>query len=831
MEPFEKFVCSTAGDGSLNSLPTHSDWTRMGQDDHFAQFYEADSFLLSSLNGYVRRGLKANEAVVVIATKSHRDKLDAMLEDDGIDVVVSSAAGQYVALDAAETLSKFLVDGKPDAKRFEEVVGTLIRRAGEGRSHVRAFGEMVALLWSDGKYNEALSLEALWNKLQKSHAFSLFCGYPINSLKGEFDYEPLGLVCAEHSRIIPAESYVSLANPDDRMKAVIRLQQQANTLQAEIAERQRVEQSLRAVKEELEIQIKDLRRLHEMSSSLTSTLDMDSVLHEVLRAAMAVQAADQGLLLLADDRGDRLNVAIQFGFDDDFLKKIEQIPMEASACGTAFQKRQRIVIEDVEVDLRTADYRDAAIKAGFRACHSTPLITRGGNIVGVLSVYFKYPRVPSDRETRLLDLYARMAADIIENAALHQRVQDELTHREHLLSREQIARAEAESANRMKDEFLATVSHELRTPLNAIIGWAHMLRSGRLDNPTVLRAAETIERNAKSQAQLVEDILDVSRVITGQLRLNTAAVDLSEVINASIDSVQLAAESKDIQLEVTLAPSARHTIGDAGRLQQVVWNLLSNAIKFTPNGGCVEVRLERAGSNVKISVSDSGQGIEGEFLPLIFDRFSQADGTTTRRHGGLGLGLAIVRHLVELHGGTVNADSEGQGKGSTFTVLLPLAMAPPRTSSQKRVQSRSLKEEAQPQELPKLTNVNVLLIDDDPDSLHVLSVMVCECGATVEAVRSAAEALELLDWYKPTVIVSDIAMPEEDGYSLIAKVRSKDAQNGTLTPAVALTSYVRVEDRARALAAGFNMFVPKPVQPQELLTAIANLIESSSASV
>ena len=236
---------------------------------------------------------------------------------------------------------------------------------------------------------------------------------------------------------------------------------------------------------------------------------------------------------------------------------------------------------------------------------------------------------------------------------------------------EQMARAEAETANRMKDEFLATVSHELRTPLNAIIGWSHLLRSGSLDEATASRAMETIDRNAKAQAQLIEDILDVSRMITGKLRLNNEPVDIASVINAAIDSVQLAVDSKNIELEVTLDPSARHTLGDSSRLQQVVWNLLANAIKFTPSGGRIEVKVERAGRNLKIRVSDSGQGIDPDFLPFIFERFRQADGTTTRQHGGLGLGLAIVRHLVELHGGTIKAESAGEGKGSTFIIKLP----------------------------------------------------------------------------------------------------------------------------------------------------------------
>jgi signal transduction histidine kinase/CheY-like chemotaxis protein len=553
---------------------------------------------------------------------------------------------------------------------------------------------------------------------------------------------------------------------------------------------------------------------------------MESMLREVLRAALNVQGTDMGLLSLCEAGQDGLSLKVQSGFDEEFLKALEMVPPGEGSCGTCYEQRRRVVIEDVEVDTVFADYREAARRAGFRACHSTPLITGSGNIIGVLSVHFRQPHRPSNRETRLIDLYARMAADMIENARLHRQMQQELREREELLVRELAARAEAETANRMKDEFLATVSHELRTPLNVIIGWSHMLRHDHLDEATMAHAFETIERNAQSQAQLIEDILDVSRVITGKLLLNIGPVDVAAVINAAIDCVQLAADAKGIQLEVTLAPSARHISGDAGRLQQVVWNLLANAIKFTPAGGRVSVRLERAGRNAQIRVSDTGEGISADFLPFIFDRFRQADGTSTRRHGGLGLGLAIVRHLVELHGGTVHADSEGEGRGATFTISLPLADEP--TKKRRRVAANLLTKQAATAHidtLPSLEGLRVLLVDDDQDTLNMLAEILTGNRAAVQLASSAAEALEVLEWYKPDLLVSDLAMPDEDGYSLIAKVRALEANNGQQIPAVALTAYVRVEDRTRALAAGFNMFVPKPIEPVELLTAIANLAE------
>lgn len=650
INPINAPVLAELVQNNPEDLPFHfaprTDWSAMGDTEHFVQFYEADGFLLNSLSGFIGSALKAGDGAIVVATKAHRDGLDELLSANGLDVGTASKAGHYVSLDAAETLNRFMVDGSPEPNRFMEVIGGIVGQVSQGKPKVRAFGEMVALLWADGNYTGAIRLEELWNNLQKEYCFSLFCAYPMSEFVGEKFGTTLGSVCTTHSRVIPTESYVELANHDERLRAIIQLQQKARTLKSEIQQRERVEEELRAS-----------------------------------------------------------------------------------------------------------------------------------------------------------------------------------------LTREQIARAEAETANRMKDEFLATVSHELRTPLNAIIGWSHMLRAGTLDPATVTRAIETIDRNAKSQAQLVEDILDVSRVITGKLRLNMAPVDAAAIINAAIDSVQLAADSKDIELEVTLDPTARHMLGDASRLQQVVWNLLSNAIKFTPTGGHVEVRLKRVGVNGQIQVIDSGCGIDPDFLPHIFDRFRQADGTTTRRHGGLGLGLSIVRHLVELHGGTAQAFSVGENQGTTFTISLPLPATPP------RLRRRKIKPESvwtkplvksEPRRQPSLRDVNILLVDNDADTLKVLSVILTDSGAKVQTATSSVEALEVLEWYRPDVLVSDLAMPQEDGYSLIAKIRSLESSEIEQLPAVALTSHVRVEDRTRALSAGFNMFVPKPVEPLELINAIANLAETQS---
>ena len=639
-----------SSDQPLSLVPiSHPGAIRDGE--HFVQFYDNDYFLLDSITKYVSGGLQAGDACVVIATEWHRNALAANLIRRGLNVVNDGLGDRYFAYDAQETLARFLIDDVIDAQLFRKFVGEIVARAGRQGRHVRAFGEMVALLARQGNCKAAIQLEQLWNELQNQYKFALFCAYSLNTFSTE-NSKVLIDICRHHSQVIPAESYSVLTNAEERLRAIVMLQQKATALEKEIAERQKADQALQAVTD-------DLKRL---------------------------------------------------------------------------------------------------------------------------------------------------------------------------LISEQLARAEAEMANRMKDEFLATVSHELRTPLNAIIGWTHMLRIGKLDDEATDRAVETIERNAKSQAQLIEDILDVSRVITGKLQLQIGRVDAASIINAAIDSVQPAADSKEIQIVVTLDPAIRHISGDANRLQQVIWNLLANAIKFTPPKGQIKVSLTRKRGEAQITVTDTGKGIDAAFLPFIFDRFRQADSSITRSFGGLGLGLSIVRHLVELHGGTVEARSDGEGKGATFIITLPNSLPQQSEVHRARILKTS-RWQNQPQEREVLNasiaNQRILLVDDDDDTLNLLAEVLREQGAVVEVAGSVREAIDVLDRFEADVIVSDLAMPEDDGYSLIQAIRAREIGERKLAQAIALTALVRIEDRARALSAGFNMFLPKPVQPNELISAIGNLTASS----
>lgn len=423
-----------------------------------------------------------------------------------------------------------------------------------------------------------------------------------------------------------------------------------------------------------------------------------------------------------------------------------------------------------------------------------------GRIIGSIEVQSYEHDVYRPEHATAMSMAANLTAVAIENVRL--------------LKLERTAREAAEESNRLKDEFLATVSHELRTPLTAILGWSRLLEGGTLDDSVTQQAVETIWRNAKAQAQIVDDILDVSRIITGNLYLDLHPLEVAPVVENAINVVRPTADAKGIRIERYFDRTPALISGDANRLQQVIWNLLSNAVKFTENGGRVWVRVSQSAGVVEISVSDTGQGIKNEFLPYVFERFRQADSTTTRQHGGLGLGLAIARHLVEIHGGTIRAESPGVGRGATFTIRLPLL--------EKEARSTQGVDRNQVSPVPQLlSGVNVLLVDDDSDTLTLMTTALTRRHANVTAVSSAGEAIQAISRKRPDVLVSDIAMPDEDGYGLIEKVRLLENGAAPTIPAVAITAYAKEEDRERALSAGFQIYLAKPVELTELISVVA----------
>ncbi len=410
---------------------------------------------------------------------------------------------------------------------------------------------------------------------------------------------------------------------------------------------------------------------------------------------------------------------------------------------------------------------------------------------------------------------SKIARDVTEQKKAQERLQQ-------ALAEAQEAKRHAEEANRIKDDFLTTISHELRTPLTSIVGWVTMLRGGRLDEVMAHKALETIDRNVKAQAQLVEDLLDISRIVSGKMHIVPKPLNLSSIIHSAVDSVMPAAQAKGIRFQVVLDPSTGTVNGDPDRLQQVIWNLLSNAIKFTPAGGRVQIQMEGVKDQVEITVSDSGIGVTPEFLPHVFDRFAQEDSSGTRSYGGLGMGLSIVKYIAELHGGTIRAFSEGTGKGSSFTLALPLLQTAPNLSAGQHFKTELPRDVMS--ELPsELRGLKLLVVDDELDTCEMISAAFEQCGSRVTTATSASQALSQMAEYKPDILIADINMPQMDGYQLIQLIREREPENQGRIPAIALTALARIEDRGKALAAGYQMHVAKPVELNELYAVVSSL--------
>jgi PAS domain S-box-containing protein len=553
--------------------------------------------------------------------------------------------------------------------------------------------------------------------------------------------------------------------------------------------------------------------LAEASTLLSSSLDYEKTLEAVAHAAVPWVADWCGVDILGED-GEvrRLAVAHVDPAKVEWARELaERYPYDPDAPNgipEVLRTGRAELYEEIPDELLAAAAKDEEHlrimrEIGFNSAMVVPLAAHGRAFGAITFVTAESGRRYGPEDLAFAEDLARRAALAVENARLYRQAQE---------------------ANRIKDEFLATLSHELRTPLTAIFGWASMLAAGNLNEHEATRAIAAIERNARAQRQIVEDVLDVSRIITGKLRLEMRPVELRALVQDAVESVRPAAEAKGVYLSMLLAPDAGEVTADPDRLQQVMWNLLSNAVKFTTAGGRVEVELRRDGARNTLRVSDTGEGIAPEFLPHVFDRFRQADMGTTRQHGGLGLGLAIVRHLVELHGGEVTAESAGRGLGSTFTLSLPLRPVQREQESPKPPVTKTTAVTGAAG-AASLAGVRVLLVEDEDDARAMLKALLEGCGASVEAVGSAAAAWQTLERGGCDVLLSDIGMPGEDGYSLIGRVRGHGVSSVAETPAVALTAYARDDDRARSLAAGFDAYLPKPVEPAELLEVLAGLVK------
>ena len=558
-----------------------------------------------------------------------------------------------------------------------------------------------------------------------------------------------------------------------------------------------------------------LEAVNRTSQAISAELDVEKLLQRVIDAATHLTGAKVGAFAYSnavDEHGESDTLFALSGAPRETFASFPLLP-NAGLSGPPFRGDTIVRLDDVRQDPRCAkddSYRGTpAGHVPVRSYLAVPVVLRTGEVLGGL--FFGHPDVAvfTEGDERIVAGLAGQVAVAIDNARLYEA--------------ERRARMTAEAANRAKDAFLATVSHELRTPLSPILTWTRMLKTGALDDEKVRRALDTIDRCARAQAQLIEDLLDISRIVAGKLRLDVRPVRLGPIIDAAVEVVKPAADAKGVGLEVILDTDVGQVSGDGERLQQVMWNLLSNAVKFTPKGGRVTVGLKRIDSHVEVAVRDTGKGIGRDFLPHAFDRFQQADTGPSRPHGGLGLGLAIVRHIVEAHGGTVHAESRGEECGSIFTVRLPL-LVPRSADEAERPHSTALRVNVH--DYPSLAGLQVVLVDDEPDSSEAVRELLSSCGADVRVAASAEEARDVLWRRKADLLVTDVGMPGEDGYAFIANLRAQDGDVARM-PAVALTAYASRDDKIRLLAAGFQAHVAKPVDPVELLGVLASIARRS----
>ena len=553
-------------------------------------------------------------------------------------------------------------------------------------------------------------------------------------------------------------------------------------------------------------------RLQAVTAALSESLTPTQVAEVITEQSITVLNASSAMVVIVSESGTELEIVHHVGYQQDIVQEWHRFPI-TTAVPLAEAVRTGEPIWEESTQERIARYPHLAqnyAELNYAAWISLPLMVEGRAVGGISINFTQFSPLSKDDRAFMLAL-AQQCAQAIARAQLYEA--------------EQRARASAETANRIKDEFLAVLSHELRSPLNPILGWTKLLRTRKFDEQTTNRALETIERNALLQTQLIEDLLDVSRILRGKMMLNVAPLNLATTIEAALETVKLAAESKGIQIQTIFPPNVGLVSGDSTRLQQVIWNLLSNAVKFTPKGGRVEVRLEQNASYAQLIVSDTGKGIAPEFLPYVFDYFRQEDGKTTRQFGGLGLGLAIVRHFVELHGGTVQASSLGEGKGATFAVKLPLSRNDGETiNDETNLHSSALILH------PVLDRLRILVVDDEADMRELVATILEQYTKQVKVTASAAEALTVLEQFKPDVLISDIGMPDMDGYMLMQQVRRLPPEQGGLIRAIALTAYAGEINQQQALAAGFQMHLSKPVEPAELVKAIVTLVRRGSST-
>jgi PAS domain S-box-containing protein len=585
-----------------------------------------------------------------------------------------------------------------------------------------------------------------------------------------------------------------------------------------------------ALREETRI----LELLNQTGRTLASTLELHALTQAITNAATELSGGEFGAFFYnhTDGGGDSYVLYTLSGAPREAFDKFGH-PRATALFGPTFRGDAPIRCDDVHLDPRYGTmgphYGMPHGHLPVRSYLAVPVRSRSGEVLGGLFFGHSRPGVFTARSEQLLVGVAAQAGVAIDNARLYDAAQRAAEERKTLLDSERAARSAAERMSDLKDEFLATLSHELRTPLNAILGWSQVLRTGDKDRDDLLKGLETIERNARAQTQLIEDLLDMSRITSGKLRLDIQSIQPVDFIEAAVETVKPAADAKGIRIEKVLDASAGPLSGDPSRLQQVIWNLLSNAIKFTPRRGKVQLLLERVSSHIEISIADTGIGIPPAFIPHLFERFRQGDASTTRKYGGLGIGLSIVKSLVELHGGTVAVRSPGENLGTTVTVHLPVSVVHRADDSAERLHPTSERTPRRSFVAGELAGLKVLVVDDQRDARDLLKRVLEDSAAEVRTAATAAEALRAITTFRPDVLVTDIGMPEADGFELLKQVRALGSERGGRVPAIALTAFARSEDRTRALRAGFLVHVSKPVDPSEIVATVASVARRGEA--
>jgi PAS domain S-box-containing protein len=726
----------------MQRLTPRMDWSALGESEHFVQFYEDDHFLIESVCGFIGTAIVTGETAVIIATAAHRIAIEKELSSRGLDLTNARDKGKYICADAAEMLTQFMVDGSPDADRFHDVIGGTIARAAQGGKRIRAFGEMVALLWAEGNRAAAVKLEQLWNDLAKRHSFSLFCAYPLRGFDGAADGESFGDICTCHSRVLPAESYAALPTAEDRLRAISLLQQKATSLDAALGHRKEAEAAL----------LESQKRHHDLM--------------DLLPAGVYTCEAPSGQIRYYNRRAGELwgrepgGPLRTFRLDDSPVS-VEDDPMVRVLRGGAPVRDHEMIVERPDGSRITV------------MVNVDPIVSSTGEVVGAVNVF--------------QDISARKLAE----AELEK------------------AEATAERASKAKDEFLAVLSHELRTPLTPVLMTTASMAAEAGLSQRMRDGLAMIRRNIALETRLIDDLLDLSRVVNGKMTLHKQHVHLHPLIAEVVEMVAEDARAKSLNVQLKLDAPQDRVLADSARVHQVVWNLLHNAIKFTPQQGNIVVRTRNDGDRVIIEVKDDGIGIDPKSIATIFNAFDQGN-DAARTFGGLGLGLAIANAVVQMHDGSIAAHSDGIGCGACFTVTMPTAVADGDADVSTKT---SAAVDARPD------GRRVLLVDDHCDTLAVLRRLLEFAGHSVTPATSVAEAVRASANNHFDILISDIGLPDGTGLDVVRQVHTH--QPGL--PAIALTGYGMERDVRESQEAGFSAHMTKPIDMDQLKAAIRRL--------